>query len=131
MPFFLRWPYLVQRVFWWNGSTVSGNVDIGIYTSGGTQIWHQGSTAASGASLPQFVSTGLPLLLNPGPYLMAYVQSGTTSVTFGKIIAAAAGRIMGYRQQTTALPLPATATFASYNGVGIPLAGITNTASGF
>lgn len=129
IPLELPFPYYVQRAFWWNGSTVSGSADVGIYTVGGAQLWHAGSTTATGATLPQFVT--VQMLLNPGRYFLAFAQSGTTSVAEGVAMTAPNGRLMGLYQQSTALPLPATATFAAYAAVGLPLIGITSTASGF
>lgn len=132
IPLLLPWHYAVKRAFWMHGSTVSGNVDIGIYSKSGALIWSAGSTANSGsASQPQFVTVSPDLLLAPGKYWMAYTNSGTTNQFTGNTTAANTGRLAGMYQQASALPLPAAATFAAYAGVGLPLIGITNTASGF
>lgn len=129
IPLNLPWPYYVARGFWYNGSTVSGNADFGIYSVGGAKLFTAGSTAAAGATGPQYVTVGM--LLSPGRYFLAYAQSGTTAVAEGVAITAPNGRIMGLYQQAAALPLPSSATFAQYAAVGLPLIGITNRASGF
>ena len=130
VPFFLPWPYPVARAFWCNGSSAIANCDIGIYSIGGAQIWHSGSTAQVSGNNLQFVSAGV--LLSPGPYLLGLSCSGTTNAINGNtVITTDFGRLMGYYQQASAFPLPASTTFAAYAGVGLPLMGITTKASGF
>lgn len=132
IPLLLPWHYSVKRAFWYHGSAVSGHVDIGIYTKSGALIWSAGSTVNAGsASQPQYVTPSQDLLLQPGRYWMAYTHDGTTNQYLGAPVAADKGRLSGIYQQASAHPLPATATFAAYAGVGVPLIGITNTASGF
>lgn len=133
IPFTLPWPYPVRRAFWCNGSNVTGNYDIGIYTAGGVKIWSSGSTAQTGASAIQYVTVTPDLLLPAGKYYLGLVNNGTTNRGFGTPtqVTAIIGRFMGLYQQATALPLPAAATFAAWNNIGYPLCGITRTASGF
>lgn len=132
IPFKLPWPYVVRRLFWVNGSSVNSNADIGIYTSGGAKLYSSGSTAQSGASVPQYVTPASPLLLLPDLYFLGLSFSGTTNKAFmDTAITAILGRFLGMYQQASALPLPATATFASWNSIGRPLCGITRISSGF
>lgn len=132
-PMFLPWPYFAQRAFWVNGSSAAGNSDIGVYTPGGAQLWHSGSTANSGASSPQYVTISGGLLLLPGPYFLAYANDGTTNRAFGSTAATTIGRIAGWLSQLSALPLPASATFATFTASAgaLTIAGLTKTASGF
>lgn len=132
IPFYLPWPYPVNRVFWGNGSVVaSSNWDFGVYTQDGTRIYSTTSTAASGASVLQYVSP-TPFILAPGRYYMALVNNGTTNRSWGNAASSAALlRIGGVLQQASALPLPATATFALNTATVYPLFGFTRTASGF
>jgi hypothetical protein len=128
-PVWLPWPYVVRRVFWCNGSVASGNTDFGIYTSDGTKIYSTGSTAQSGASAIQYV-TPTEFTLASGVYYFAVVFDGTTNRAFGltsNTIFGSGGQLV----QTSALPLPATATFAATAGTPHALCGITRTASGF
>lgn len=133
MPFAIPWPYPVRRVFWFNGSTASSNCDIGIYTVDGTRIWSSGSTGQSGASVLQYVTPATEILLSPGQFYLAFACSGTTNrVTAQAIGTAAIGRSLGLLEQGSALPLPSTATFATYaTNLLMPWCGITRTSSGF
>jgi hypothetical protein len=134
LPLYLPWPYNVRRVFWVNGANATGNADVGIYTPGGTKLYSSGSTGASGALVPQYVTPSPDLLLGAGPYFLAWTDDSTTSKAYGidgTLVTALIGRIAGLYQQATALPLPATMTPAAYAAVGAPMIGITNTDSGF
>lgn len=133
IPLFLPWPYLVKRMFWVNGSVAAGNSDIAILTPTGVRLFGAGSTANSGASGMQYVTLGTELLLLPGKYFLGYTNDGTTNRVTGSSGAGANARFVGYLQQAAALPIPATATFASWGTTppGLPLIGITNTPSNF
>lgn len=133
MPVILPFPYLVSRVWWGCGSVAggTGNFDFGIYTLDGTQIYHTGSTASGTASSIQYVSVATPFVLPPGSYYMALVNDGTTNRAWGIGGNLGTQRAAGMYQQATALPLPATATFATYGTAFFPHCGITRTASGF
>lgn len=126
LPFTITAPYLVQRVWWANGATVNGNVDCGIYSSDGTKLASVGSTAQVGTSVVQSVALAAPLLLLPGSYYMALVLSSATATVIRTSAAVAACQMMGMAQQATALPLPATATFATIASAALPLFGITS-----
>jgi hypothetical protein len=132
IPFRVPWPYPVKRAFWVNGATVTGNSDIGIYSRKGARLWSSGSTAQSGASALQYV-TASGLILSPDTeYVLGFVNDGTTTRAFGATgVTANLGRFVGLYQQATALPLPASATYAAWASIGYPLVGITRTASGF
>jgi hypothetical protein len=132
MPVTLPWPYPVNRVFWANGTTVTSNVDFGIYTPSGTRIYSTGSTAQSGASAPQFVTPTTPFILSPGRYLFAVNCDGTTNRLAGFLPTAVAAALSGMLTQAVgAVTLPNPATFATFSNVGIVLCGITRTPSGF
>jgi len=132
MPVTLPWPYPVNRVWWINGSTVtSTNVDFGIYTASGAQLYHTGSTAMAGASNVQFVTPATPFVLPAGRYFFAWVCDNTTTRAFGVTPSSAAtGALSGLLTQTSALPLPTTATFATFSAVALEVCGITRTAVG-
>ncbi len=132
VPVSIPWAYPVNRVFWINGSVVTtSNADFGIYSPGGTRIYSTGSTTQSGASSVQYVTPSSPFILPAGVYYFAWTSSGTTNRAFGLACSAVNGRQCGLVQQATALPLPATATFATYANIGVPTIGITRTTSGF
>lgn len=131
MPFTLPWPYIVRRAFWHNGSAL-GNMDIGIYTTDGAQMWHSGSVGQSGASVLQYTTLATELLLRPGDYLLGLSNDGTTNRVFGVTsVTAVLGRLIGLYQQASAFALPANATLAQWNSAIWPICGLTRTASGF
>lgn len=134
VPVLVPWAYPVKRVFWINGSTItSSNADFGIYTVDGTRIYSTGSTALSGTSAAQYVTPSTSFVLSPGAYYFAYACDNTTARTLGAAGTAGADalRLTGCYQQASALPLPATATFASMANALYPFCGVTRTASGF
>jgi hypothetical protein len=111
VPFRIHEPFTVRAAGWHNGSTASGNVDIGIYSENGTRIWSSGSTAQSGTSVVQIV-TPTAFTLPPGRYFLAIAADGTTG-TFKVINQQERARLAGTRTQTSAFPLPSSATFAA------------------
>lgn len=132
IPVSIPWPYLVSRVWWHNGSTVtSSSADFGIYAASGARIYSQGSTAMSGTSVVQYAAVATPFVLDAGQYFFAWACNNTTSRAFGWNATAPQGALCGCLSQTTAFALPASATFATYGAACIPNIGVTRTASGF
>ena len=97
----------------------AGNFDVGIYNEGGTRLVSSGSTVVGAAGLQPFNITDT--ILSPGIYYLAGVCSTVTTATF---LSGAPdlkiARTCGVQQQATALPLPATATFANLGSAYIP-----------
>lgn len=124
LPFRLDEPWTVRRMFVFNGSTASGNIDLGIYSQAGTRLVSSGSTAQAGTNGPQWVDvTDTPL--SAGVYYLALAASATTTTVFRTIQGTlSVWQAMGVREESSALPLPATATFTAPSGsVYIPLFG--------
>ena len=110
-PIIVRAPFTARSFTWRNGAAVSGNVDMGIYTSTGTRLVSTGSTAQSGTSVLQ-TATCTATLIQPGDYYLGFACDNTTS-TFGRVaIGAIPTRSQGIVQMAAAFPLPASATFA-------------------
>jgi hypothetical protein len=131
-PVTIPWPYPVQRVFWANGSSVAANKDFGIYTPNGARIYSTGSTAEGTASAIVYTTVATPFILGPGMYYFALVSSGGANHMFGLGPGLTQFAMMGGLMQTTALPLPNPATFAtSATTAVIGVCGITRTASGY
>jgi hypothetical protein len=125
VPCYVRARVLLQRLWWINGATVSGNADIGIYTEGGAKLFTAGSTAQTPISTPQSVSAGA-LLLTPGRYWMALVFDNTTSTCYRWTNAAGASsvqKLIGMQQMAAAFPLPSTITFATAANAFVPFIG--------
>src|SRR6266566_539317 len=129
IPLYVRCPIQVRGFYTINGATASGNTDIGIYTEGGTKIISTGSTAQAGTSVPQnFVLTTSQFTgLSRGRYYLGVAHSDTTGTFSGFNTAnTELARMLGCRLQLTALPLPATATFATLGTAApkLPIVGI-------
>lgn len=132
-PFSLPFKYHIRRLFWGNGSAAGSNSSIGIYGVDGGGIYTSGSVAGSGNSQLQYVTASPDIVLDPGLYFLGFSHSSTSAnrIMAGNITTNPMRRVGCYKE-TSALPLPASATFA-----GTPtsskyiLAGFTRTASGF
>lgn len=92
--------------------TQNGNLDVGIYTWAGVRIVANGGVAVGAAGTQQvdFADTAL----TPGWYQLAFACSSSTAVFRCHNPQAGGMRSLGLRQQATAYPVPATATFANY-----------------
>lgn len=136
IPLYLPYWYTVQRVWWWNGSSVTSvNNDLGVYAADGTRMYSTGSTAQSGASVLQYVTVSTPFRLSPGRYFLALAISSVTANrggTGGSANTLTRLRQAGVMEEASALPLPATATFAAVTATQpTPQFGITRLATGF
>ena len=124
VPFSLDSETLIAQLWWFNGATVAGNVDIGIYTADGTRLLSAGSTAQSGTSVLQSVNTA-DTLVGPGVYYLALALSDGTATISGRTLAALQhGQIAGMAEKTSAFALPATVTLASLTGLFCPAMGV-------
>ena len=128
-PFLCITPFLVQRVFWGNGATVSGNVDVGVYNTDGVLLLNAGSTAQATINVAQSVALGTPYLLTPDLYYFGVAASSATATFVGSGVGTPDFmQHFGMGQQSAAPPLPATWTFASASTstLIVPYAGVTN-----
>lgn len=133
VPIHNPWWYPVRRVFWVNGSAVTGTRDFGIYTrdSSPRKIYSTGSTAIGSASVPQYV-TPTAFWLPPGDYYFIFNCSATTNAIFGLAFTAALQRYGGVVQQAVgAVTIPDPFVPAASTVAGLGIWGVTSTASGF
>jgi hypothetical protein len=132
MPMSIPFPYPVRRVWWFNGSAATTNVDFGIYNMDGVKVLSTGSTVASGVSTAQFVDV-TDFLLGPGRYYFAWAADGTTNDAFGwTAYTTVFLRLAGVLQQSTAFPLPATmASAGAASAALLPLCGISRSTENF
>ena len=126
IPFRTRFPFVVAQAFWYNGTLgTPGNVDVGMYTRDGRRLWSTGSTAQSGASALQTVDI-TDKYYGAGSYYIALACDNAAaqlfSLAFGNV---ALDTYAGIKQQATAFPLPATATFADPTFDYCPVFGFT------
>lgn len=125
IPFWISKPITFSTMFWVNGATTSGNVDVGVYSVDGTKIVSKGSTAQSGASALQSVSV-TSTTLGAGMYYLAMAADNTTA-TYYRTIAGQSLRtkFTGMAEMSSAFALPATATFATVAADYIPMVGLS------
>lgn len=113
MPVRIPVPGLVQQVWWENGATVSGNVDLGLYDHVGTRLFSTGSTAQAGTSAKQAVDVA-DVLVGPGLFYLALACSSATATMINYDPASTLmAKFAGLYTQASAFALPATATFAT------------------
>lgn len=125
VPFVLAKPILVKKLWCYNGTAVSGNVDVGIYDEQGTRLCSSGSTAQAGTStLQEFNITDT--VIGPGLFYLAIALDNTTGTLFrGTVTTVALLKQLGMFQQASAFALPATATFATVANDYIPVFGLS------
>jgi hypothetical protein len=136
VPFVIWSNYLVQTVWWGNGSTANGNVDCGVFSHDAQSLlFNAGTTAQSGTQAIQTVALSSSVLLAPGYYYMALVGSsltGTFLCSNNQTYETYALQAWGCAQMASAgPPLASGATLVSctsFNEI-FPMFGFSNKAS--
>ena len=123
IPFRLLKPTRITKLWVLNGAIVSGNLDLGIYTSDGTCIASAGSTAQAGASVIQIITLGTAIRLPCGLFYMAIAVDNITATVFRTGVDAYLLKVLGMAQMASAFPLPVTVTFAAVASSYIPTIG--------
>lgn len=113
-------PITIKQICVFNGATVSGNIDVGVYDLGGAKIVSIGSTAQAGASAYQAFNI-TDTVLYKGQYYLACAMDNTTGTLYRWGHNVAELRSFGLQQMASAFPLPATATFAVVASAYMPL----------
>lgn len=125
VPLYLPRPATVKKLWWANGSAVSGNVDCGIYrASDKARITSTGSVAQTGTSALQEVDI-TDLELPAGVYLMSLVLDNGTGQIMRNAGSLPTFRLAGVTQEASAFPSPATATPAALATAYFPLFGVS------
>jgi len=124
IPFSIGDRILVKQLFCYNGATVNGNVDVGIYSAIGKLIISAGSTAQTGASVLQlFDIADTPL--DPGDYYLCIGTNSATATFFAGTTVALTGKALGLLQDTSIIPLPTESVFTTYALTMVPIVGLT------
>jgi hypothetical protein len=132
IPIMLPFRFNVRRLFVANGATTAGDVDLAIYSLGGTRIVSLGAgQAQSGASAIQYFTLSPDILLPPGAYFIGMSASSGSATFIRSTPAAEDIKEEGVYQQATAHPLPSSMTVAAPASAYVPLCGVTSTSSGF
>lgn len=112
-PFVLPAPVLALKLFIYNGATLAGNIDLGIYTSDFARLVSAGTTAQANTNALQEVDTA-DTYLDRGQYYFAMAQSSATATFFQTLWHVGANsemnKMIGTLTQQTTFPLPAVAT---------------------
>lgn len=114
IPFRLVAAISVVKLFVYNGATVSGNIDVGIYDKDGNRLVSSGTTAQAGVnSIQAFDVTDTAI--GPGLFYLAVVLDNATGTVFQWVLGSIAqGQALGLATETSAFPLPATATMTTF-----------------
>lgn len=130
IPLLLPFAYTAQRIWWFNGAAVAGNVDCAIYNQTFTKVVGSGAVAQAGTNTIQYATISQSLAA--GSYYLGLSLSSAAGTIFQSVALPPLNfRIGGILEQATANPLPnpmvpVTATHSVW-----PLFGITRTTSGF
>ena len=130
MPFVLNSSVTITKLWIANGTAATGNVDVGIYNEAGTKQISAESTAQSGASTLQLFDVA-DTVLAAGYYYFAFAHNTISQAVihgWADTSVVWAARAVGMYEQTSALPLPSTATFAAISGSWVcPFVGFIDT----
>ena len=124
VPIWLPAPFLLKSMFAVNGTTATGNIDLGVYGVDGSLIASKGSTAQSGTSTLQILSLTTPIILSPGRYFMAISASSTSATFIGRTPTTQILRRFGLLQAASQVPLATGPTFATAASAVLPHFGI-------
>lgn len=70
IPIVIEYPFRVQTIFWQNGTTPVGNIEVGVYDEAGTRRGTSGSAAAGTTAAIQ-TATPTAFTLQPARYYIA------------------------------------------------------------
>jgi hypothetical protein len=116
VPVIVRNPLTVYQLGWVNGTTVAGNLDVGIYDRNSVRLVSSGSTAQATINVAQVVDIA-DTTLAPDFYYLALAgdNPGTQNlIQISLQVSAYARPGGGVNTQATAFPLPSTATMTPF-----------------
>lgn len=121
-PFAVPEPMLIRKVWWYNGGTVNGNTDVGIFDDSGTRIISSGAVAQATINvLQEFDITDT--YIGRGRFYMGISTSSATATYFSNVVPLQLAKAIGWAQMASAHPLPATVTFAALAAAVQPVFG--------
>jgi hypothetical protein len=130
VPVSIPVPFIVARFMVPNGSNITGNVDVGIYSAAGALLLSTGSTARANASAVQYIDV-TNQVFQAGTYYLALVGSSTTGTYLrAPISIATRARMVGVlEEQLGATALPSTMTPVAYTRTSVFQFGFTQSDS--
>lgn len=107
VPFVLMEEVTVVKLFVFNGGTVSGNVDVGIYDASYNRLVSAGSTAQTGTGRIQEFDVG-DTTIGPGQFYMAMAPDNTNGhyIRWPLDVSVDGGEMLGLLEDESAFPLP-------------------------
>ena len=124
IPFRISRSIVLSKAWWYNGATVSYNVDVGIYSADWTKLGSIGSTAQGSASV--IVSANLTTEFGPGLFYLAMAMSNALGTAWrSSSMTLSDMRACGCAQMASALALPANFTPAAIGQAYVPVFGVT------
>lgn len=124
MPFYMPRSGTVTKLWWVNGATASGNLDIGLYRADYTKIISAGSTAQGTISVVQEVDITDTFLAGSTLYYIGLSCDNGTATVQRLVPGSVFGELSGVMQQTSAFPLPSPAVPAVLSVSYIPICGV-------
>lgn len=126
IPLLVTEDITVTKLWVLNGTTASGNIDMGIYDSAFSRQVSIGSTAQAGTNVIQEFNIA-DTAITAGQYYIGIAMDNTTGTTFRYSAAGGSAAIVqgwGMAQEASAFALPATATPADLASSFMPICGI-------
>jgi hypothetical protein len=123
IPIAIALPVVAKKLWLACGTTGTDNIDIGIFSEGGTKIVASGATAKVNSDAELVVEI-TDTLLAPGRYWIGVSCASNTATFWTLGLAVPNGAALGVMQEGSAHPLPATATMVALTGLRVPAAGI-------
>lgn len=126
IPLLVTEDITVTKLWVRNGTTASGNIDMGIYDSAFSRQVSIGSTAQAGTNVIQEFNIA-DTAITAGQYYIGIAMDNTTGTTFRYSAAGGGAAIVqgwGMAQEASAFALPATATPADLASSFMPICGI-------
>lgn len=124
VPFVVYTTLTAVKMFVANGATVSGNIDVGIFDTGGHRLVSAGSSAQAGTSGLQVFDV-TDTTLQPGSYYFGVAMDNTTGTLTSAAPAVGICSAFGLLSQASAFALPDPVTFAAAASAYVPLVGLT------
>lgn len=120
MPVSMPIPFTIARFMIANGSNITGNVDIGIYSAAGSRLLSTGSTLRADASAVQYIGV-TDQVFQAGYYYLALVGSSTTGTYMQSAFSSATrARLFGpLEEQLGATTLPSSMTPVAYTRTSV------------
>jgi len=124
VPLTITKPVTVQKLFVYNGATVGGNFDIGIYSESGNLIISTGLTPQANINVLQEVNLTPNVVLGCGRYYMVLAADTTSTTFFATAVPTQLCKLMGLFQNGLSFPLPSTLVTGAYAAAFVPIFGL-------